>query len=305
MIKAPNVYSPARNPAKAQQRRDLVLRLMREEKQDRRRASSRAALAEPVVDAVVESGADDRAALRGLRQGRARGALRREAQDRGPADLHDARRRPPAGGAARGHGGPRRRSRRTTGGSAAAAKEGAAPGRAHRARAARRAPCASSSAAATTASRSSTASRRRTGSPARSSSRSSILAAFARRDLPMPITPATILVDSPITVAWDERADGPAAGPRATTTGSSAARCRRAGPSSSRSTSRRCGRPWPRGCPRSSATARAAGIGSRLRPYPSVALGAFEISPMEIAAAYAVFANGGVRVRAERDRRRA
>ena len=32
--------------------------------------------------------------------------------------------------------------------------------------------------------------------------------------------------------------------------------------------------------------AREAGIGSRLRGYPSVALGAFEISPMEIAGAY-------------------
>jgi penicillin-binding protein 1B len=42
--------------------------------------------------------------------------------------------------------------------------------------------------------------------------------------------------------------------------------------------------------------ARDAGISSRLRGYPSVALGAFEISPMEIAGAYAVFANSGVRV---------
>ncbi|HEY6049860.1 MAG TPA: transglycosylase domain-containing protein, partial [Thermoanaerobaculia bacterium] len=32
IIKAPNVYSPLRNPSRAQQRRDLVLRLMREEK---------------------------------------------------------------------------------------------------------------------------------------------------------------------------------------------------------------------------------------------------------------------------------
>jgi membrane carboxypeptidase/penicillin-binding protein len=44
------------------------------------------------------------------------------------------------------------------------------------------------------------------------------------------------------------------------------------------------------------AASRAAGISSRMQPYPSVALGAFEISPMEIAAAYAVLANGGVRI---------
>jgi penicillin-binding protein 1B len=50
------------------------------------------------------------------------------------------------------------------------------------------------------------------------------------------------------------------------------------------------------GLPAVLATARAAGVGSRLKPYPSVALGAFEVSPLEIAAAYAVFANGGVRV---------
>lgn len=39
------------------------------------------------------------------------------------------------------------------------------------------------------------------------------------------------------------------------------------------------------------------GINSRLRPLPSLALGAFEITPMELAAAYAPFANGGWRVR--------
>src|SRR5207248_9260051 len=50
------------------------------------------------------------------------------------------------------------------------------------------------------------------------------------------------------------------------------------------------------GLPTVLATARAAGIGSRLRPYPSIALGAFEISPMEIASAYCVFANSGVRI---------
>ncbi len=47
MIKAPNVYSPARNPEKAKQRRDLVLRLMREEGRIDE-AALQQALAEPV-----------------------------------------------------------------------------------------------------------------------------------------------------------------------------------------------------------------------------------------------------------------
>jgi len=43
-------------------------------------------------------------------------------------------------------------------------------------------------------------------------------------------------------------------------------------------------------------TARSFGITSPLRPLPAVALGAFEVTPLEITAAYAVFASGGVRV---------
>jgi penicillin-binding protein 1B len=38
------------------------------------------------------------------------------------------------------------------------------------------------------------------------------------------------------------------------------------------------------------------GIGSRLEPYPSLVLGTFEVTPMELATAYAVIANGGTRV---------
>ena len=45
-------------------------------------------------------------------------------------------------------------------------------------------------------------------------------------------------------------------------------------------------------------TARRLGIESRLRPVPSLALGAFELSPLEIARAYAVLAAGGNRVEA-------
>ncbi|HEX9799236.1 MAG TPA: PBP1A family penicillin-binding protein [Thermoanaerobaculia bacterium] len=42
-------------------------------------------------------------------------------------------------------------------------------------------------------------------------------------------------------------------------------------------------------------TARAAGITTRLRPFPSVALGAFEVAPIELATAYATLANRGAR----------
>jgi penicillin-binding protein 1B len=42
-------------------------------------------------------------------------------------------------------------------------------------------------------------------------------------------------------------------------------------------------------------TAKRAGISTRLRPVPSIALGAFEVVPLELATAYAVLANRGVR----------
>jgi penicillin-binding protein 1B len=43
------------------------------------------------------------------------------------------------------------------------------------------------------------------------------------------------------------------------------------------------------------ATARSAGITSRLAPVPALALGAFEVTPLELAGAYLPFANGGQR----------
>jgi membrane peptidoglycan carboxypeptidase len=42
-------------------------------------------------------------------------------------------------------------------------------------------------------------------------------------------------------------------------------------------------------------TAREAGIKSKLDAVPSMALGAFEVSPMEMASAYTIFPNGGIR----------
>ncbi len=122
-----------------------------------------------------------------------------------------------------------------------------------------------------------------------------MLAAFARRDLSPPITPATILYDSPITVEWGRRRvserwtprnyDGDYRGPM----------------SVRRALELSINIPTVRTALAADlstvlAASRAAGIASRMRPYPSIALGAFEISPMEIAAAYAVLANGGVRI---------
>ncbi len=49
------------------------------------------------------------------------------------------------------------------------------------------------------------------------------------------------------------------------------------------------------GLPRVVDTARAVGITSRLQPVPAIALGAFEVAPIELATAYATIANRGVR----------
>jgi penicillin-binding protein 1B len=122
-----------------------------------------------------------------------------------------------------------------------------------------------------------------------------MLAAFARRDLVPPITPATVLHDSPITVEWGRRRAGERWTPR-----NYDGRFR--GPMSvRRALELSINVPTVRTALAADlstvlAAARASGMTSTLRPYPSVALGAFEISPMEIAAAYAVLANGGVRI---------
>ena len=121
------------------------------------------------------------------------------------------------------------------------------------------------------------------------------LAAFARRDLSPPITPATLLIDSPITLVWGAGSDderwtphnddhqfrGPISVRRALEMSVNVPTVRVA---------------VGAGLDTVLAAARAAGITSRLRGYPSLSLGAFEISPMEIASAYCALAAGGVRV---------
>jgi len=122
-----------------------------------------------------------------------------------------------------------------------------------------------------------------------------MLAAFLRRDLSPPVTPATVFYDSPITVEWDRRRAAERWTPRNYDGGFR-------GPMSvRRAVELSINIPTVRVALAADlstvlAAARAAGIGSRLQAYPSIALGAFEISPMEIAAAYGVLANGGVRV---------
>jgi penicillin-binding protein 1B len=122
-----------------------------------------------------------------------------------------------------------------------------------------------------------------------------MLAAFVRRDLSPPVTPATILSDSPITVEWGRRRASERWTPRNYDGGY------RGSMSVRRAVELSINIPTVRAALAADlstvlAASRAAGIRSRLQPYPSVALGAFEISPMEIAAAYAVLANGGVRI---------
>jgi membrane carboxypeptidase/penicillin-binding protein len=109
------------------------------------------------------------------------------------------------------------------------------------------------------------------------------------------VTPATILHDSPITVAWDKGESAQEWTPRdfdGEYRGAISAR---------KAVELSINIPTVRAALAADLTtvlaaSRAAGITSPMQPYPSVALGAFEISPMEIAATYAVLANGGVRI---------
>jgi len=121
------------------------------------------------------------------------------------------------------------------------------------------------------------------------------LAAFSRRDLPEPITPASILIDSPVTLVWGNGGENERWTPRNDDN-------QYRGPISvRRALEMSVNVPTVRVAVRAGldtvvAAARAAGISSRLRGYPSLALGAFEISPMEIASAYCALADEGVRV---------
>ena len=291
-IKAPNTYSPLRSPAKTTQRRDLVLRLMREEKKISD-AELKQALAEPLrtasrttsrtkaphfvdfVKAELEERYGEKLKTEGL-----------QIYTTLDVDLQQAGQRAVTEGLAS----LEKKYRRLAQAAREAPLQGAlimlepqtgsvrvlVGGRDYRRSQFNRV----------------TQAHRQPGSLFKPFV---YLAAFSQRDRPKPVTPATILDDSPITVAWDRKEAEQQWTPR-NYDGSFR------GHMSARSAlEQSINIPTVRaalaaGLPTVIATARAAGIGSPLRPYPSIALGAFEISPIEIASAYSVFANSGVRI---------
>jgi penicillin-binding protein 1B len=292
MIKAPNTYAPTRNAIKAKQRRDLVLRMMREEKKIDDEALTEAAEEdiplEPLgapritaphfldfVKAELARRYGDKVKTEGLQV--------YTTLDR---DLQQAGQEAVTGGLAR----LEKQYRRL----AAAAKEAPLQGAliflepgtgAVRALVGGRDYRVSQFNRVTQA-------RRQPGSLFKPFV---YLAAFARREGGPKVTPATILEDSPITVEWEKKQadqqwtprnyDGKFRGPM----------------SARRALELSINIPAVRAAlaaelPNVVAAARAAGFGDNLKPYPAMALGAFEISPIDIAAAYAVLANSGVRV---------
>jgi penicillin-binding protein 1B len=292
IIKAPNVYSPLRSPDRTRQRRDLVLRMMREEKKITD-AELQAALAEPMrsqtrrrvrtvaphfvdfVKAELEEKYGEKLKTEGL-----------QIYTTLDVDLQQAGQRAVTDGLAsleKKYGRLARASKETPLQGALIMLEpqtGAVRvlvgGRDYRRSQFNRV----------------TQAHRQPGSLFKPFV---YLAAFARRDLPKAVTPATIFDDSPITVAWDRKEAEQQWTPRnydGQFRGRMSARA---------ALEQSINIPTVRaaltaGLPTVVATARAAGIDSPLRPYPSIALGAFEISPIEIASAYSVFANSGVRI---------
>ena len=292
MIRAPNAYSPLRNPDRARLRRDLVLRLMFEEgKIDE--TAMRAAIAEPVTPKTRVEDRTRAPHFVDFVKGELEERYGRQLQTEGlhiyttlDVDLQQAAQR----AVTQGLEALEKTYRRLASASKQAPLQGAlivlepqtggvralVGGRDYRLSQFNRV----------------TQAHRQPGSLFKPFV---YLAAFARRDLDPPVTPATILLDSPITVEWGQKTDEEMWTPRNYDSDYR-------GPMSARQAlERSINIPTVRvsltaGLPFVLGAARAAGIGSRLRGYPSVALGAFEISPMEIAGAYAVFANSGVGV---------
>jgi penicillin-binding protein 1B len=127
------------------------------------------------------------------------------------------------------------------------------------------------------------------------------LAALSRRDLVPPITPATIVQDTPIALVWGKGEDATWSPKNYDNEFLGPVTVRTALEQSRNIPTVRVAvtevQPGRTLLPDIVEAARGAGITSELKAYPSLALGAFEISPMEIAAAYCTFANGGFRMR--------
>lgn len=292
MIKAPNIYSPVHNAARARQRRDLVLRQMREEKKIDDATLARA-LAEPIV---TSSRTEERTLaphfvdfVKGELQTRFSRQLKTEGLQiytTLDVDLQRAAQRAVTQGLSSLEKNYKRLAARAREEPLQGALLALEPrtgavrafvgGRDYRSSQFNRV----------------TQAHRQPGSLFKPFV---YLAAFARRDMEKPITPATILEDTPITVTWDKGGEDEQWSPHdydGEFRGSMSVR---------RALELSINIPTVRtalaaGLPAVLATARAAGVGSQLRGYPSIALGAFEVSPLEIASAYSVFANEGVRV---------
>jgi penicillin-binding protein 1B len=292
MIRAPNAYSPFRNPERAQQRRDLVLRLMREEGRIDESAM-RAAMAEPLVP---ESRMEERTRAPhfvDFVKGELQERYGKQMQTEGlliyttlDVDQQQAAQR----AVTQGLEGLEKTYRRLASAAKQAPLQGAlivlepqtgsvralVGGRDYRLSQFNRV----------------TQAHRQPGSLFKPFV---YLAAFARGDVDPPITPASIFLDAPITVAWGQLTEEETWTPRDTDG-------EYRGPMTARQALElSINIPTVRvslkaGLPYVLAAARNAGIASRLRGFPSVALGAFESSPMEIAGAYGVFANSGIRV---------
>jgi penicillin-binding protein 1B len=127
------------------------------------------------------------------------------------------------------------------------------------------------------------------------------LAALSRRDLVPPVTLATVLSDTPIDVTWGKgqeetwsprNYDGEYRGN---------VTVRQALEQSLNVPTVRVSLVgWETGHTLLSdivALAKKCGISSKMEAYPSLALGSFEVSPMEIASSYCAFANGGFRMK--------
>lgn len=117
------------------------------------------------------------------------------------------------------------------------------------------------------------------------------LAAFDQPPDGEPVTPATLLNDSPFDWSYDGRVWRPR-NYKDTYLGTVPAR-RALEMSLNSATARLAERV---GLERVAAMARAAGIDAELPPYPSMTLGALEATPLEIAEVYATIANGGIHI---------